>query len=76
MGGGGGKDTAEAGAEGGLEEGLQDGEASAGDADGDFDAGPGEGADVGPGDVGLVDVLYSPDADDGGAADAVKGGTG
>ncbi len=52
---------------------MHRGEAGAGDADGDFDGGPDEGADVGPGDVGLVDVEDGPDADDGGTADAGSG---
>ena len=54
-----------------LDKGLQGGEAGAGDANGDFDGGPDERADVGPGDVRLIDVEDSPDANDGGAADAV-----
>ena len=54
-----------------LEQGLQGREAGACYPDGDFDGGPDERADVGPGDVCLVDVEDSPDADDGGGADAV-----
>ena len=62
-----------AAAEAELDQRLQGWEAGAGDADRDFDGGPDEGADVGPGDVCLVDVEDGPDADDGGAADAVRG---
>ena len=57
-----------------LDEGLEGREAGAGDADGDVDGGPDEGAGVGPGDICLVDVEDGPDADDGGAADAVGEG--
>ena len=57
-----------------LNEGLQDWEAGAGDADGNFDAGPDEGADVGPGHVSLVDVDDGPDAGNGSGADAVGDG--
>ena len=56
-----------------LEQGLQCREAGACYPDGYFDGGPDQRADVGPGDVCLVDVENGPDADDGGGADAVGG---
>ena len=55
---------------------MQGGEAGADDAGGHLDGGPDDGAHIGAGDVCLVDIEDGPNADDGGAADAVWRGGG
>lgn len=51
--------------------GWKGGETGAGDADGNLDAGTDDGADVGSGYVGLVEVGYGPGMGCGGAVNAV-----